>query len=60
LATLAAFACLGLGLAGAQNDALFGAVFAVEAGLAFMDVLLATLMQTFLLRPKMTTRWSRM
>jgi hypothetical protein len=37
LATLAAFACLGLGLAGAQNDALFGAVFAVEAGLAFME-----------------------
>jgi len=37
LAALAGFACLGLRFAGAQNDLLFGAVFAIEAGLAFME-----------------------
>jgi len=37
LAALAGFACLGLGPAGAQNDVLFGAVFAIEAALAFME-----------------------
>jgi hypothetical protein len=36
LALLAGLACLGLGIVGTQNDVLFGAVFALEAGLSFI------------------------
>ena len=37
LTLLAALACLGLGLAWAQEDAIFETVFAVEAGLAAIE-----------------------
>jgi hypothetical protein len=41
LALLAGLACLGLGFAGAQNDTMFGALFAVEGGLATAEAFLS-------------------
>jgi hypothetical protein len=42
LTLLAGLACLGLGLALAQEDALFETVFAVEAGLAAVEAFYLT------------------